>query len=108
MRRFRVRTFGRSGVLGVGLMLSACHSGSSTSTITNVVVDNTAGTASDAMTNIDATVGSAAAMPADVNAGAGGGDNVASAKAGKAAKADASASSDSSTASDTASDSNAN
>lgn len=52
------------------LLIGACHSQSDQSTITNSVIDNTLGTASDEMTNIDATTGSAANMAADVPAGA--------------------------------------
>lgn len=51
------------------LLIGACHSQSDQSTITNSVIDNTVGTASDEMTNIDATTGSAANMAADVPAG---------------------------------------
>lgn len=52
------------------LLVSACHSNTDTSAISNSVVDNTVGTASDEMTNIDATTGSAANMAADVAPGA--------------------------------------
>lgn len=47
--------------------LTACHSaGAGGEGVTNVAADPTMGTASDSMTNIDATVGSAANMAADV------------------------------------------
>ena len=48
------------------LALFACHSATDQSTVTNSVLDNTVGTASDAMTNVDAVTGSAANLPADV------------------------------------------
>lgn len=57
-----------SMIAALGLNLQACHSSNGDS-ITNLSADSN-GTASDAMTNIDATVGSSAAMPADQGQGA--------------------------------------
>jgi len=59
------------------LLIGACHQQADTSGVTNSVIDNTVGTASDAMTNVDATIGSAANMAADVPAAGGddGADN---------------------------------
>lgn len=63
-------------VASFALLVSGCHSSSTAGdSVTNMVVDNTVGTASDAMTNVDATTGSATNMAADVgdatNAGGG-------------------------------------
>lgn len=52
------------------LLIGACHSQSDTGALSNSVTDNTVGTVTDDMTNIDATTGSAANMAADVPAGA--------------------------------------
>jgi hypothetical protein len=72
------------------LGLGACHSTASGDSVTNIVVDNTVGTASDAMTNVDATTGSAMNMAPDV------GDVNANEASGKADKADAESSDNSS------------
>jgi len=56
-----------TSVATLGLLLCGCHSSSTAGdSVTNMVVDNTVGTASDAMTNVDATTGSAMNMAADV------------------------------------------
>ncbi|MBU6206973.1 MAG: hypothetical protein KGQ42_04740 [Alphaproteobacteria bacterium] len=49
------------------LLLGACHGRQSGDTVVNTTIDNTVGTASDEMTNIDAATGSSTNMAADVN-----------------------------------------
>ncbi len=48
------------------LALAGCKAQDDSSSVTNMVIDNTVGTASDKMTDVDATTGSAANMSADV------------------------------------------
>ena len=74
-----------TGAAVIGLFaLAACHNTAATDdSVTNVVIDNTVGTASDAMTDVDATVGAAANMAADV------GDSAASNTATAQSDADA-------------------
>jgi hypothetical protein len=57
-----------NGLVISGLfLLAACQNKTAADeSVTNMVVDNTVGTASDAMTDVDATTGSAANMAADV------------------------------------------
>ncbi len=54
-------------LLATSVLFASCHSSSSVGdSVTNMVIDNTVGTASDSMTNVDATIGAAANMTADV------------------------------------------
>jgi hypothetical protein len=71
------------------LLIAACYSQADQSTVTNSVIDNTVGTASDEMTNIDATIGSAANMAADVPAGASSDSTDGAAAGGDAGSGDA-------------------
>ena len=58
-------------IVGAALALAACHSGSGTGdVVVNSSTDNTVGTASDEMTNIDAAQGISTNMAADVGNGA--------------------------------------
>lgn len=53
-------------VLGLGLALAACKQATDSEAVTNLMIDNTVGTASDRMTDVDAATGAATNMAPDV------------------------------------------